>query len=313
MIRVRPLLFGALALCAMLAFRGPVAAQSLTTLRLGAVPVDDVMPVLYAQRSGMFAKAGLNVVITPMGGGAISSAILGGALDLGKGSIIAIIEAHEHNVPLTMVAPAAVYDPKNPDGVLCVNSDSTIASAKDLIGKTVAVGTLGDISQVALESWLAQNAVDYHNVQYIESSLPQSPQILEQRRVQAAVLIKPFITDAVSSGKAKIISLPFSSIAPRFLESVWYGNRAFVESHRDAMLAFQRVVARASTYTNAHPQQTLDLLASFTNIGLERAAKVPRIVTGETLKVDEVQPIIDTMVRIHLLDKSFNAREIIWP
>ncbi|HXP92292.1 MAG TPA: ABC transporter substrate-binding protein [Candidatus Binatia bacterium] len=309
---------GILALCAalLLGLQSPTFAQTsapLTTLRLGGVPVDDVMPVLYAQREGLFAKVGLNVTMQPMTGGAIAAAVLSGNLDLGKSSIIAIIQAHAHGVPLTLVAPSAVYDPKNPDAVLAVNGDSTIASAKDLIGKSVGIGSLGDVSNVAVEAWLAKNGVDWHSVQYVETVIPQTPQLLEQRRVDAAVLIKPFATEPVSSGKAKIIALPYDAIAPRFLESVWYSTRSYLDQHRSAMLAFQRVVAQASVYTNAHPDQTVDLLASFTRITPEQAARVPRIVTGTTLNPREIQPIIDVMVRNHILEKGFDAREIIWP
>lgn len=308
---------GILALCGglLLGWQTPTSAQTapLTTLRLGAVPVDDVMPVLYAQREGLFEKAGLNVVVQPMNGGAISAAVVAGAIDLGKSSIIAIIQAHEHGVPLTLVAPAAVYDPKNPDAVLAVNADSTIATAKDLIGKTVGIGSLGDVSNVAVEAWLAKNGVDWHSVQYVETVIPQTPQVLEQRRVDAAVLIKPFATEPVSSGKAKIIALPYDAIAPRFLESVWYGTRSYLDQHRSAILAFQRIVAQASAYTNAHPDQTVDLLASFTKITPDQAAHVPRIVTGTTLNPREIQPIIDVMARNHIVENAFDAREIIWP
>ena len=310
--------FGILTLCGalLLGIQSPTFAQgnaALATLRLGAVPVDDVMPVLYAQREGMFAKAGLNVQMQPMNGGAISAAVLSGNLDLGKSSIIAIIQAHVHGVPLALVAPAAVYDPKNPDAVLAVTSDSTIAGPKDLVGKTVGIGSLGDISNVAVQAWVAKNGIDWHSLQYVETVIPQTPQILEQKRVDAAVLIKPFATEPVSSGKAKIIALPYDAIAPRFLESVWYGTRAYLDAHRTEMLAFQRVLAQASAYTNAHPDQTVDLLASFTKIPPEVAARVPRIVTGGTLTPREIQPIIDTMVRNHILEKGFDAREIIWP
>jgi NitT/TauT family transport system substrate-binding protein len=313
----RALTFVLATLCTLLLLvpQHPTSAQTnaLTMLRLGGVPVDDVMPVLYAQRQGMFAKAGLDLTLTPMNGGAIASAVLSGNLDLGKASIIAIIEAHEHGIPLALVAPAAVYDPKNPDAVLCVNSDSTIASAKDLIGKPVGVGSLGDISNVAVQAWLAKNGVDWHSVQYVETAIPQTPFILEQRRVDAAVLIKPFATEPVNSGKVKIIALPYDAIAPRFLESVWYGTRSYLDAHRSTISAFQRVVAQASAYTNAHPDQTVDLLASFTKISPEQAARVPRIVTAGTLNPREIQPIIDSMVRNHIIEKSFDAREIIWP
>ena len=291
----------------------PAPAQpALTTLRLAAVPVDDVMPVLYAQKAGLFTKAGLHVEITPMGGGAIPSAVVSGALDLGKGSIVSILNAHARGVPLVLVAPAALYDPRNPDAVLCVNADAALASPRDFIGKTVAISTLGEISHIAMQAWLTQNGVDWKQVQFLETTVPQMVQSLDERRVQAAVLIKPFITDAISAGKAKEVARVYDAIGPRFLESGWYANRNFAASHRDAIAAFQRVYAEASAYANAHPDQTAELLAAFTKISPERAAKVPRIVTSTALNPVEVQPVIDAMVKNKFLEKPFGARDVLW-
>jgi NitT/TauT family transport system substrate-binding protein len=282
------------------------------TLRLAASPVDGIVPVLYAQRAGLFAKAGLNVTVDRMSGGAVSSAIAGGAADLGKASTVGIITAHAHGIPLTIVAPSAIYDPKTPDAVLAVKADSAIASPRDLVGKTVAISTIGDISQVAVQSWLEQNGIDSHATQFVEIGIPATAVALEQGRVAAGVLIKPFVSETVDSGKAKVLSLVYSAIAPRFLESVWYGNRSFMESNRKAVAAFQRVVAQASRYANAHTEETADLLAAFTGIDPQRAAHMPRIVTGETVDARDIQPVIDAMVRTRLLEKPFDAREIIW-
>ena len=51
----------------------PAFAQgqpALTTLRVGATPVDDMPPLLYAMRTGIFAKAGIKVELTQMTSGA---------------------------------------------------------------------------------------------------------------------------------------------------------------------------------------------------------------------------------------------------
>lgn len=304
-------LSGILAL--VLALAATAGAQpALVPLHLAASPVDDVMPVLYALRAGLFQKAGLDVTMDRANsGGALAAAVAGGSVDIGKGNVMTIVSAHAHGVPLVLVAPAAIYDPRTPDAVLVTRKDSPLASARDLVGKTVGVPSISDLSTVAVEAWMESNGVDWHGTQFVEIGYPAMLPALEQGRVQAATLIKPFITDGVESGKAKVLGLFYSAVSSRFLESAWFADTAFVEKHRDTVATFQRVIAQASAYTNSHQSETVDLLATWANIDPTRAKTIPRIVTGTTLDVRDVQPVIDIAAKYSLIAKSFDARDII--
>lgn len=281
-------------------------------LHLAASPVDDVMPVLYAIRSGMFQRAGLNVVLDKgSGAGPLAAAVAGGSVDMGKGNIVPIIAAHAHNVPLVIVAPAAIYDPKTPDAVLVVRKDAAIASARDLNGKILGVTALGDLNTLAVQAWMESNGGDWHSLKFLEAGgysglLPA----LEEGRVQSIVLIKPYITDAVESGKAKILALSYGAIASRFLESVWFADGTWVDKHKDVVATFQRVLAQASVYTNAHQTETLELLVPWAGLDPAQATHTPRITTGTVLDPREIQPVIDVAAKYNVIPKAFDAREI---
>src|SRR6185437_8705237 len=106
-IRLATLLVAALAVLS-----NAAAAQipSLVTVRCASNAADDVTPVLYAQRSGLFAKAGLNVELTRMNSGAaVSAAVLGGSIDIGKSSLLPIITAHSRGLPLVLLAPGELW------------------------------------------------------------------------------------------------------------------------------------------------------------------------------------------------------------
>ena len=305
---------GTIALIA-LAFPAGSAGQGQpapVTLRLLASPVDDVMPILYAQRAGLFRQAGLNVVLEHgSSGGAVAAAVAGGAVEIGKVNIVAIISAHARNVPMTIVAPAAIYDPKTPDAVLVTRKDSPIVSARDLIGKTVGAPSLAEIGGMAVQAWLDSNGVDWHRTQFIEMGYSALLAALEAGRVQAISLVKPYISEAVDSGKVKVLALSYSAIAPRFLESVWVADSAYVEKNKAAIAAFQRVVAQASAYTNAHQSETVDLLATWASLDPQQAAHIPRMTTGTTLDPRDIQPVIEVAVKYGLIAKSFDARDMI--
>jgi ABC-type nitrate/sulfonate/bicarbonate transport system substrate-binding protein len=77
------------------------AAADLITLRLASSPADDTMPVIYAQQSGAFRRAGLDVQLTrATSGSAVAAAVAGGSLDIGKSSTVSIV----------IVSRGVVYD-----------------------------------------------------------------------------------------------------------------------------------------------------------------------------------------------------------
>jgi NitT/TauT family transport system substrate-binding protein len=269
------------------------------------------MPVLYAQRAGLFRQAGINVELSRANSGAaISAAILGGSIDIGKGNITSIVVAHAHNVPMVIVAPAAIYDPKTPDAVVLVAANSPIRSPRDLVGKVIGSPSLTDLSTVSVEAWMEQNGVDWHGAQFVELPFPAMEAALEEGRVQAVIQVKPFITAAVESGKARVLGLNYSAVSNRFLESAWFTSADYIAAHKDVIAKFARILAQASAYTNVHPAQTVDLLATWAGIDPERAAHVPRIITGTTLRGAEIQPVIDVASKYDLIPKAFDAREI---
>jgi NitT/TauT family transport system substrate-binding protein len=288
-----------------------LAQTGLTNIHLSASPVDDVMPVLYAQRAGLFRQAGLTITMDRANSGAaISAAVAGGSVDIGKGNIVSIIAGHARGVQLLLVSPAAIWDPKAPDAALLVGAASNIRTAADLAGKTIGTPALTDLNSMSTMSWMESNKVDPKSVSFVEIPFPALDAALEAGRVQGILQVKPFISDAVDSGKARVLALTYSAVGNRFLESAWFTSADYLAKNKETVAKFQRIVAQASAYTNAHQSETVDLLATWTGIDPARAAKVPRIVTGTTLLARDIQPVIDISAKYNVIPKPFDAREI---
>jgi NitT/TauT family transport system substrate-binding protein len=291
-----------------------VRAQAPPALRLTGSLVDGVTPVLYAQRGGLFRQAGLNVTMERSASGSITAAaVIGGSVDIGESNVVSIITAHARGLPLIIIAPASLYNPKTPDAALLVAANSPLRSARDLVGKTIAITSISDLSTIATQAWLESEHVDWHGIRTVEVALPQMEEALETGRVDGIVLIKPFLTDALASGKARLLWPVYSAIADRFLESAWFAKQDFIDGHRELIATFQRIVAQASAYTNAHNAETADLLATWAGIDPQRAVRVPRGTVGTTLQARDIQPVIDVAARYGVISKAFSAREVIIP
>jgi NitT/TauT family transport system substrate-binding protein len=296
---------------------GAAPAQTppaLIPINIGSTPDDTVAALIYAQRSGMFRQAGLDAHIDVSGasGAAIAAGVLSGAFDVGKSSLTSILAAHLHNVPFTLVAPGSLYDPKAPYGLLIVAKDSTIKSAKDLNGQTVAVAALNSLDQAGILAWMDQNGGDGKSLKFVE--LPQSEDgaALAQHRIAASLTIRPQLDDALASGQARVLAPAYSAIGANYLVSAWFTTTDYASKHPDVIARFRRVVEQAGAFANAHHDVTAPIVSEVSKIPLSVITGAQRGVLGTQLTPALVQPVIDVAAKYGVLSGTFSAGDIIW-
>src|SRR5579875_3263423 len=268
--------------------------------RLASTPDDTFVAVIYAQRSGMFRAAGLDVQLSPSStsGAAIAAGVASGTYDIGKSSLTSILAAHLRGIPFTLIAPGTLYDPKAPYGLLIVAKDSPIKSAKDLNGKTVAVAALNSLDQAAILAWMDQNGED--------------GAALAQHRIAASLTIRPQLDQALASGQARVLAPAFSAISKNYLVSAWFTTTDYASKHPDVVAKFRRIVEEAAAYGNTHHSVTAPLLAEVSKIPLSVITSMERGVLGTQLTPALVQPVIDVSAKYNVLSRSFPASEVIW-
>jgi NitT/TauT family transport system substrate-binding protein len=304
----------ALIFATLLLFSGSAAAQQNPTIRVAITnTLYDAAPILYALHEGMFAKAGLDVQLTRMNSGAvITAAVAGGSLDIGKSSSPAIITAIGKGVPLTLIAPGAMYDAKYPNGELVVASDSPVRSPADLNGKLVSVQSLNDIAQMSAQSWLDQNKGNSAAVKWVEMPMSTSVAAVQEHRIDASLLTSPILDDALATGKFRIIGPTLNGIAPYFLFSVYFTTKEWAAAHPDLVKKFAAVMVQSAAYTNAHHKEMSALLGELMGFSAATIEHMTWPTGGTRLRAEDVQPIIDIGVKYHEIDKRWNAADAIY-
>jgi NitT/TauT family transport system substrate-binding protein len=296
---------------------GPLQARSaeLVPIKVGLTPDDDVTPLIYALNTGMFRAAGLDVQInrTP-NGSAVAAGVVSGTFDIGKSSLVSLMNARIKGVPIVLVAPGATYDPKYPYTQLLVASDTGIASGKDLDGKVVASATLRDLAQLAIECWVDAHGGNSQSLQFVEVPMSAAGAALEEHRIYAASVTEPFLDADVATGKTRGLGSAYGSIATHFMFAGWFASSQWADQHVDAVKKFSSVLIRAATYTNAHRPQTAAMMAEFTGIPLAVYEKMTqRATNGTTLRPADVQPLIDKAAQYKIISQRFPAEELIFP
>jgi len=290
---------------------GPSAAP--VVIRVGLVPNDDAAtPLLYAQSVGMFAKAGLDVQLElQTSGAAVTAAVVSGTYDVGKSSIVPLINAHLHDLPITIVAPASIWNGKSRFAALLVRSDSPVKSGKDLNGKLIAVQSLNDMNQVATDAWVGQHGGDPTTLRFIELPMTAGAAALKAGRVDAAAFVEPVLADALADGQLRALSGAYDAVAPQYLFAAWFSTKSWAHDHPETARTFARILATAAQYTNTHPSDTAAMVAQFTSIPLDVIQHMTRTPSGTALDPTLLQPIIDAAVKYKVLARGFSASEMI--
>jgi ABC-type nitrate/sulfonate/bicarbonate transport system substrate-binding protein len=287
--------------------------SDVTTIRFISSPSDDLRPVLYAQSAGLFKKAGLDVEITRATSGAVvAQAVIAGAMDVGKSSLVSLIAAYARGVPFVMIAPSAIHQKDDANDGVMILANSPLKSALDLQGKVVGCTAIGDIGYLGLRAMIDDQGGDSTTVRFIELPTTNLGATLEQGRVDAGVTNEPYMSKDLGTGKFRMLTDMLNGYGPKpILESAFFATRDFVAKNRDAMARFAKVMTQASAYANTHIPETLPLMVTFSGMDAHAAAIMHKTNTALAFDPSQIQPVIDVAAKYKIIPKAFSARDML--
>jgi NitT/TauT family transport system substrate-binding protein len=291
----------------------PLRAQAPPHIRVAGVATDDMTPIYWAVKSGIYQKAGLDVEIVPVSSGtAATTAVIAGAYEIGKGSPIASMLAHLRGLPLVVIANASMWDPKNPFNLTVVAADSTIKTGADLNGKIAASPALNDMNALSIMAWVDKNGGDSKTLKYVELTNSATAAALHEHRVDVAAMVQPQVSDAIADGTVRVLAECFNAIADRFVIANYFANSDWVAKNSDVVKRWVRVTLAAGAYTNTHHNDTVAMMSGVTQIPIDVFRKMVRVeaTTPDTADPALVQPLVDVAARYKNIPRGFPAREM---
>lgn len=302
----------ALAALAALAGGSAATAQTAPLLRVATSPSDAFAEAIYAQGAGFFKDAGLNVELVSLSNsGALAAAVAGGAIDFGLANPIAVASARAQGLPLSVIAPSALFLAKEPATVLIVAKNSPLNSAKDLEGKTIAAIEVRGTQQASIRQWMAKNGADASGVKFVELPFTTMAAMLNGNRIDAAMIGEP----ALSAAKplVRIFASPYEAVAPQWYLNVWFANADWLQKNRATARTFVAVMSKTATWANAHQAETGVMLQKFIPLADDVVAKMTRAQYGLKLNPQYMQPILDTAAKYGVLKAPVDAKDLIFP
>lgn len=300
----------AVALCVIVTTPGG-RAQAPAPLRVSALPTDVGGQAYYAADQGFFKDAGLAVELETLSNGpAVAAAIAAGTLDVGSSNALSLAVAHERGLAFVMIAAAGAYSGKSPTAGFVVLRSSPLRSAKDFLGKTVAVATLGSLGQIALAAWLDRNGVDIKLLKIIEMPYSAMDAALTAGRVDGTVMEDP-ILDKVLANDGRLFAPVYDAIARDFIEGGFFVTADFAKAHPDVIRKFRTAIARTARWANANHAATAKILEKYSGVPVSDLQH--RMTYPSRLDAAQMQPLINAAAKYGLLKAAFPAGDLFAP
>lgn len=244
------------------------SSGGVTTVKVGLIPIVDVAPLYLGQSKGIFEKHGLKLeVTTAQSGAAIVPGVVSGQFQFGFSNVTSLMIAQTNNVPVQAVVNGiASTGVEGKDfGAITVKEDSTIKSAKDLEGKTVANNALKNINETAVRESVRKAGGDPDKVKFVELAFDQMPAALDSGQVDAAMVVEPGLATIKSQG-GRVIASPFLDVAPNLTIAMYFTSTQYQQQNPDVVKKFQEATAESLAYADSHPDEARDIVTTYTKI-----------------------------------------------
>lgn len=305
-----------LACSLILTMGGAAHAQTAARTQIVVAPIasTDMTAVYWAKDQGLFEKAGLDVTIqqTPTGAASMQ-AVIGGAAQVGYGNTLALSTAHGKGIAVALICPGAQYRTNLPHAVLLAAADSPAKTPKDVEGKTVAVAGLHDLLGISVVTWMNANGVDPTKVNFVEMPPATMQAALQAKRVDFAASYEPFLSASVKSGVARVFAKPYDAIGNNFLTGAWFVMEPWAAQHKEATLAFARVLDQAAQYVNGHYDDLIPLISQVSKLPPETLQNMVHLYTPPKLDASAIQLVVNAAYKAKEIPAQFNAADMLLP
>lgn len=245
-------------------------ASGLVPVKAAFPPIDLPIPFVVGANAGLFEKQGLDLKYdTSLPPTSVIASLLSGKLDVVVASWGALVTAASAHLPLVGIATTAVGGTslQNDDERLVAPPSSPVKTPADLAGRSVAVNTLGSLSQLEVEVDAKKAGLDPSTVKLIPIPFPDMGAALRAGRVDAALVGEPFLTLLAKQGEQfTTVAGGHSALMPRLQLGAVIVTRAFYEQHQDVVAKIKRATQDSTELAQRNPQAVRDLLPSFSKL-----------------------------------------------
>jgi len=281
-------------------------------LNVGILPITTNVPYYAADKLGYFAAENLACTAQVIRGGAAAiPAMLTGSLDVVFSNATSVAEAIARGIDLRLILTGTIIANKPPDaGAILKRKGDPLRTGKDLEGKIVAVNTLRDVIWMMVTAWITATGGDLSKVQVVELSQPAMVEAIKQKRVDAAMVIDPFLTVAFADPALELLSWPCSQCYAGGPMAFFIVTGDMAQRRPNDVRAFIRAYKRGAAWTiaNLGKQSYYDLVAGFSGLDVDLIRRMPPVPVQAAVVPSSLPVLTNLMRQTGLLDTNLDLR-----
>lgn len=237
---------------------GSPARTQLTTVTVDTLPISNALPLTLGIQKGFFAKHGIEIKTqTLQSGNDIVLALANHNGDVGYLGYVPMMIARTTGIPLTLVAASEVEGTNASDNWqdILVKGSSSIRTAADLAGKTIAANALKGVGEVVIKAALQKAGVDPNSVKLVAMPFPSMRTALNNGQVDAIWCPEPFLSQGVSIDGDRIVMAPGPVLGNYFPNGGYGALSDWMKANPTTAKNFRLAINESLDYAQAHPDE----------------------------------------------------------
>jgi NitT/TauT family transport system substrate-binding protein len=251
-------------------FSGAAASspnRKLATITVDTLPIANALPLDLGIKKGFFQAQGLDInKRTLQSGNDVVLAVANHNGEIGYLGWVPMMIARTTGIKLTAVAASEVEGTSVNDNWqnILVKGSSSIRTAKDLSGKTIAVNALKGVGEVMIKAALKKEGVDPGSIKLLALPFPSMRSALQNGQVDAIWVPEPFLSQALNNDGARIVMAP-GPVLGKFWPIGGYAALAeWSRANPDLARKFRAAINQSLSYAQSHPSEIRELLPAGT-------------------------------------------------
>lgn len=248
----------------------------LTDVSVAAIPIADTAALHLGVAEGFFKDEGLNVTIESVTGGAVSvPGVVSGTYDFAFSNIISMFVAQGQGLDLKFVTNGATSTGKAGADIaaIVVRGDSPLTSANQLNGLKVSSNLLANIGDTTIRHAVDAAGGDGASLDFVEVPVQEAMVALQNKQIDAALVVEPFLTKALQSG-GRALDWNYVSVHPEMDVSGYFTSGDTVKNKPELVDKFARAMAKSLEFSQANPDKVRKIIPTYTQIDAALASQI---------------------------------------
>jgi NitT/TauT family transport system substrate-binding protein len=278
---------------------------------VGALPIEDSLPIYVAEQKGLFEEENLNVkIITFNSAHERDAAFRAGKIDGFIGDVLIAASMQNSGLPVSIVSVILGATPREGRLAIMASPKSGISSVNQLKGLRIAISR-NTIIEYVTDSLLQEAGIEPVSVKKVEvKKISVRLEMLLNNQVEAATLPDPFAALAEFKG-AKVIVDDTKGL--NYSQTVLIFRDSFLKAKRVPVKRFLRALGEAAKLINKEPEKFRELLVKKGKLPepIAESYKISRYPEPQLPTKQDVERVLDWLKERNLIKPDIAYEKII--